>query len=129
MIADLFTRNLKIKILAAFVSVFFWLVILGQKNVIVSKEIPVEYLVDPNYSLETDVTKVTVNISSKRSIIQSFSTESAAPIIDLRSFPEGKNRIPIKRTDFNLPLGVRIISVEPKIINLYLKLNRSSSTN
>lgn len=125
--SKIFLSNIKIKSLAFFVSFIFWFVILGQRSIIVSREIPLEFLIDPRYSMISETEKVTINFSAKRSTIQSFVPESASPVIDLRTYPPGENRIGINLNLFNMPVGARILSVEPKRIDFYLKYNVEKS--
>lgn len=125
-IKDFFFSHTKVKLLAFFVSFLFWLVILGQRSVVVTREVPLDFIVDPRFNLETKTETVTVKLSAKRSALQSFVPESASPLVDVRGLPRGNNRISINVNSFSLPVGAKVLSVEPKVIELYLKYKKKN---
>jgi len=114
-------HNWKIKVYALGVSLILWFVILGQRSLVVSRSVDVEYLVSPTSILSESVKTVTMTISAKRSVLQSFKAQNYAPVVDLRGLPPGSKRIPISFESVQLPLGARLLSIEPKTVTLYLK--------
>ncbi len=113
-------KNGKIKIYALIISFVFWVIILGQKDIVVTKEVPVEYLLTPGFKVQDATDKVLLTISGKRSYLRKFDPEQSAPIIDLRSYSIGPKRLPVDKTSLNLPIGVKILSFEPKLVSVYI---------
>lgn len=124
-----FLYNWRVKSYALVVSLTLWIVILGQRTLIVSREIPVVYLVSEEAMVQDSVDKVTVTISAKRSILQNFNLEQAAPEIDLRNLPPGAKRVPIKMESITVPIGAKVLNIEPKVVTLYLKVKTKSIEN
>lgn len=115
-------ENWKIKGYALLVSLVLWTVILGQRTLVVTKEVPVEYLVSPEVIVQDSIDKIMVTISAKRSILQSFNPQTWAPTIDLRNLPPGSKRIPVSIESINTPIGAKVLAIEPKLVTLYLKV-------
>jgi len=111
----------KIKSYALVVSLILWFVILGQRSLVVSRTVSLEYVVSPGYSVIDSTEKITMNISAKRSVLQSFKAQNYAPVVDLRALPPGSKRIPIKTDSILMPIGAKLLSIEPKVVTLYLK--------
>jgi len=114
-------NNWKIKTYALGVSLVLWFVILGQRSLVVSRSVDVEYLVSPSSILSESVKTVTMTISAKRSVLQSFKAQHSAPVVDLRGLPPGSKRVPISFESIQLPPGAQLLSIEPKTVTLYLK--------
>jgi len=114
-------HNWKIKFYAFGVSLILWFVILGQRSIVVARTVNVEYLVSPGVTVTDSVDKITMTISAKRSVLQSFNAQNHAPVVDVRALPPGSKRIPIKMDSISLPLGAKLLSIEPKVVTLYLK--------
>lgn len=114
-------HNWKIKSYALAVSLILWFVILGQRSLVVSRSVNVEYLVSPGASVIDSVEKITMTISAKRSVLQSFNAQNHAPVVDLRALPPGSKRVPIKMDSIQMPIGAKLLSIEPKVVTLYLK--------
>ncbi len=121
---NIFFDNWKIKVYAFLFSLVLWSVILGQRSLVVTREVPIEFLVGPNASVQDAVDKIKVTIKAKRSVILSFNPESAAPMVDLRNLPPGAKRIPIKFESIAMPIGAKVIAIEPKAVTLFLKVSR-----
>lgn len=115
------THNWKIKSYALGVSLILWFVILGQRSIVVSRVVSVEYLISPGVTVTDSVDSITMTISAKRSVLQSLIAQNHAPVVDLRALPPGSKRIPIKLDSIQLPLGAKLLSIEPKVVTLYLK--------
>ncbi|MGH1468725.1 MAG: hypothetical protein ACRBBP_07585 [Bdellovibrionales bacterium] len=125
----IFLDNWKIKGYAFIVSVVLWSIILGQRSLVISKEVPVEYLISPDTIVQDSVDKIMVTISAKRSVLQKFVPENSAPMIDLRNLPPGSKRIPIKIESILMPIGAKVLAVEPKVVTLYLKVKTKRPNN
>ncbi len=122
LIGNIFYKNGKTKAYALAVSVLLWAIILGQRTLVVSHEIPVNYLVGPHLIVQDSVKKITVKVSAKRSVLQNLDFSKVAPEIDLRNLPPGSKRIPIEIKSIPMPIGAKVLDIEPKFVTLYLKV-------
>lgn len=117
-----FIENWRVKSYALIFSLVVWAVILGQRSLIITREVPIEFLVSPDASVQDAVDKIKVTIKAKRSVILNFNPESAAPMVDLRNLPPGAKRIPIKFESITMPIGAKVTAIEPKAVTLFLKV-------
>jgi hypothetical protein len=122
-------KNWKIKTYALGVSLVLWFVILGQRSLVVSREVNVEYLVSEGMTVQDSVEKTTLTISAKRSVLQSFNPQNYAPVVDLRGLPPGSKRLFIKTDSIEMPIGARLLDIKPKLVTLYLKNEPKPLTN
>jgi hypothetical protein len=118
-------NNWRLKVYALLVSLVLWSMILGQRSLIVKREVPIEFVLSPETSVEKADKFITITISAKRSVIQRFNPTTAAPEVDLRGLPEGPKRIPIRAQSISMPLGAKVLAIEPKTVSLYLRKNKN----
>lgn len=126
---QLLTHNWKIKFYALTVSLSVWFIILGQRPITFTREVHVNYILDSDSILEESVDKVVLSLEAKRSLFKSFDFESLAPVMDLRGHLPGPKRLPIQKNFISLPVGVKLVSVEPKYVNLYLRAKTQIDVN
>lgn len=119
-ISDFILKDGRIKVYALLISFTFWLVILGQKDVTVSREVPVEYVVRPGTKVQNSIEKVVYTMSGKRSSINKFDPDKSAPVLDLSNLSLGPKRLPVSRDALSLPVGVKLLSIEPSVVSLYI---------
>lgn len=122
-------NNWKMKSYALGVSLVLWFVILGQRSIVVTRVVSVEYLVAEGSIVQDSVDKISLTISAKRSALQSFNAQNYAPVVDLRGLPPGAKRIPLKADSIQMPLGAKLLNIEPKVVTLYLKNESKPLTN
>lgn len=125
LLESIFLENWRMKIYALVFSLVLWTVILGQRSLIITREVPIEFLVSPDASVQDAVDKIKVTIKAKRSVILKFNPESAAPMVDLRNLPPGAKRIPVKFESIAMPIGAKVTAIEPKAVTLFLKVKTS----
>jgi len=123
---ELIFGNGRIKVYAFILSFVFWVIILGQKNIVVTKGVPVQYLIGKGFKVQDSTDKVTLTLSGKRSSLRRFDESESAAVLDLRSASVGPRRLPIDKNSLELPIGVKILSFEPKFASVYIVGNSVS---
>lgn len=125
-LTTLFFKNWKIKVYSLFVSVGLWLVVLGQRSYIVTKEVPIEYLLDQNYILEGEPKLVELTVEGKRQALRGLNTGQVSVFIDLRGRLTGFKRVKVPEENISLPVGVKLVKSDPEAVDFTLRLRPSS---
>ncbi len=125
MIQQIVNENRNYKIVALFVSIVLWITILGRKDLVYSKNVDLQILLAPNYTVVNRVkAKVSVKVRGSRTGLKKFMKNSEAITLDLGSIGEGWSEIKINKEDISLPIGVDVLSVNPERIKVKVKKSR-----
>lgn len=116
------SENLSYKIVALFVTLVLWLTMLSRKDSVLTRELPVQYLVAQNYVLANEPKKVVrVKVSGSRSALKKFSQSDDGVPVDLTRLSDGRHLIRLNQEILNLPLGVKVLSIDPDEIEANIK--------
>lgn len=114
--------NFSFKVMALLVALILWAIMLGRKDITLSKEIETEVLVPPNMQVVSEVPgKVQVEVSGPRIALKKFTSTRMFYTLDLEGLTEGSHLVRLNKDGINLPLGVRILSLRPKEIKAVIK--------
>lgn len=114
--------NFSFKVMALLVALILWAIMLGRKDITLSKEIETEVLVPPNMQVVSEVPgKVQVEVSGPRIALKKFTNTRMFYTLDLEGLTEGSHLVRLNKDGINLPLGVRILSLRPKEIKAVIK--------
>jgi len=119
-------KNWKTKVYSLIISFGLWLVVLGQKNYIISKEVSIEYLLDQNYILEGEPKVLELTVEGKRKVLRGLKPNELSVFLDLRGRLTGFKRVKISKENISLPIGVKLINSDPEAIDFTLRLKPSS---
>ncbi|MCX7822145.1 MAG: diadenylate cyclase [Syntrophobacterales bacterium] len=99
-----------------------WFSFTRSKDVVMSVEVPIEFLNRPvNYEIiEVNPPKVTLNLAGSSALMKSIKPQQIEVRIDLRKASEGKNLIPITQENIFIPPGILINRVEPSFVEVIL---------
>lgn len=125
-------RNRTNKILALLVTLALWLIILGRKEEVLSRDVSVDVLLSKNYVISDDTPKsVIVTVSGTRMALKNFSQSEEVIVLNLENKKrEGIYKIPIsKESALDLPVGVKLLSIEPEFLNIKLSKNKQINKN
>lgn len=118
-VRQMFSSNLAYKLVALFVTLILWFTIQGRKDTVSTRDMRVEYIVPPQVSLADPVIReVRVKVAGPRSALKKFVHADESIILDLNGFEPGWQRVSIDQTRINLPVGVKVLSIVPKVIKL-----------
>lgn len=99
-----------------------WFSFTRSKDVVMSVEVPIEFLNRPmNYEIiEVNPTKVTLNLAGSSALMKSIRPQQIEVRIDLKKASEGKNIIPITQENIFIPPGILINRVDPNFVEVVL---------
>ncbi|MFZ9595863.1 MAG: YbbR-like domain-containing protein [Bdellovibrionia bacterium] len=119
---ELVSKNLGTKIISVAIAMVLWGVVLGSRNVEVTKEIPLEILTSPDIVASNEIPdKIAFRLSGPKAFLRS--------ILDRREEPIRVNLVGNKPTlvtyrffsdNIRLPIGVKVLSINP--ISILVKL-------
>lgn len=119
------SENMSYKIVALFVTLVLWLTMLSRKDTVVTREMPVQYLISPNHILVNEPKKVArVKVSGRRTALKKFSQNEDGITVDLTRLTLGRHLVRLNQEVLNLPLGVKVLSIEPDEIEANIKENK-----
>lgn len=119
---DWLLKDLNYKIISLFAALLLWMMVLGRKDLTVSKKLEVEFLSGPQTEvIEPSVRRVDIELTGPRVALKKFSQSGAIYMLDLSGLREGAHVVPLSKQGVQVPVGVRVLSVRPDHIRLQLK--------
>ncbi|MGE0632313.1 MAG: CdaR family protein [Pseudobdellovibrionaceae bacterium] len=118
-VKNILTENLSYKVVALFIALILWLTILGRRDFVMTKNVELEFLLNPQYQIVLPNAKeVQVKVSGPRSALKKFSESRFSQLItvDVGEKGPGIVDLEIPVTKIELPFGVKLISVKPSVI-------------
>lgn len=103
------------KVVALFVAVAIWVTTTqGRKDTILWRNLDIEFILQPNLVVTnmSDRT-VRVKVSGPRSSLKKISQATQVVTLNLTHEQAGRRHIEIKPSDINLPMGVKLLSIQP----------------
>jgi uncharacterized protein (TIGR00159 family) len=99
-----------------------WFAFTRSKDVVMSVEVPIEFLNRPlNYEIiEVNPTQVTLHLAGSSTLMKSIRPQQIEVRIDLKRASEGKNIMPITQDNVFVPPGILINRVEPSFVEVTL---------
>ncbi len=112
----LFINDLSYKIVAFFIALILWLTILGRRDFPVAKEMEPDFITHHQHMVTPSVEKIKAKFIGSRQALQKLSKniEHQYVYFDLSKYSPGKVELRITQKNFDLPLGARLVSVEPE---------------
>lgn len=115
------TDNGSYKLVALFVTLILWVTILGRGDIVLSKDIGLEFLLPRNMVIaEKFERKVSVKVSGPRMALKKFAQNPGVITVDLSRAAAGRTRAQISAKNVETPFGVKVLSVAPDTINVTL---------
>ena len=123
---DLISQNWLYKIVALIVAIAVWATtIYGRKDAIMLKTLNLEYILKPNFAIENPYRRtVQVKVSGPRDELDTFAMSATPVVINLADRPPGENAIPILPSEVAIPLGVKVMAIQPQQIELVIQRTR-----
>jgi YbbR domain-containing protein len=117
-----FTENLSYKFVALGVAVILWMSMLGRKDSTLVRDFELQIMVSANMEILNAVEKsVKVEILGPRVALKKINQTNPTFTIDLTGFRPGNHVVPLRREGLNLPIGARVINIEPREISINLR--------
>lgn len=120
---EVFTANLGTKLVSLLVAVILWVVVLGSRNVEVSKEVPLEVITPPELIVANEMPeRLTFRLSGPKAFLRSVLDRREEPIrVNLVGNKPGLVTYRFFSDHIRLPIGVRVLSVNPSSILIKLE--------
>lgn len=116
---NLLFDNFAYKTVSLFVALVLWLAILGRRDFVSTKE--VELLFTPakgHMVMSQSADKIKVKISGSQATIKKNRERFQSIMIDVSGMSDGNHEVDISNQNFDLPAGIRILSVRPNVVNI-----------
>lgn len=115
------------KLVSFIVAAIVWVTVLGRRDVSLTRSVDVDFHTGANLVVMNDVpTQVDFRISGSRFAIKKIQRREMDPIrIDVSNVGPGRRLISVPDDSLRLPLGLRVVSIQPQ--SLFLELAESVS--
>lgn len=121
------TDNLSYKFVALGVAVILWMSMLGRKDSTIMKDFELQVLLGPNLEMETQIPQlVKIEIAGPRVALKKINQMSPVFTVDLTSSRAGRQTVQLNREGLNLPIGARVISIDPAEFPVVLRSAHSN---
>ncbi len=118
-------NNLSYKFVALGVAMVLWMSMLGRKDSTLIKEFELQVLLGPHMELETQVPQIVrVEVAGPRVALKKINQMNPYFTIDLTSGRPGRQVVELRRDGLSLPIGARVLTIEPKEFTVVLRETR-----
>ncbi len=123
----LLTNNLGTKIVSVVIAVVLWVVVLGSRTVEVIKEIPLEIATGPDLIVANEVPeKIAFRLGGPKAFLRAILDRPEDPIrVNLTGAKAGLVTYRFFADNIRLPIGVRVLQVNPTSISVKLEPQRA----
>lgn len=119
--------NFSYKIVALGVAVILWASMLGRKDSTLSKDFELQVMLGRNIELVTQVPQIVkVEIAGPRVALKKINQMNPVFTVDLSNARPGRQLVQLSREGLNLPIGARVLSIEPREFTVQIKENRAT---
>jgi YbbR domain-containing protein len=116
------TDNFSYKLVALGVAMILWMSMLSKKDSTLSKDFEVQLLLPTNIENVSPVPQlVRVEVAGPRLIIKKLNQMNPVFMVDLTSAKLGRQIVHLTQEGLNLPIGSKILSIEPSEFVVQLK--------
>jgi YbbR domain-containing protein len=115
------TENMSYKIVALFIAVILWLTIMGRRDLILTKNIEIEFKPAPNYKVVGQTAdQIRLRLSGPRTALKEVmgGTKNKPLTVDISDRGEGSLDVDVPVNRIELPAGVKILSVRPNLVRV-----------
>jgi len=121
------TDNLSYKFVALGVAIILWMSMMGRKDSTLVKDFELQVLLGPNLEMETSIPQlVKVEVVGPRVALKKINQMSPVFTVDLTSARAGRQVIQLSREGLNLPIGARVLSLEPREFMVVLRESKAA---
>ena len=115
-------HNASYKVVSLFVAVVLWVTLIGRRDFQISHDLTLQVLLAPNHYLVNKPPKtIKVKLSGPRANLKKIVQDNEILSLDLTKLRTGRQIITVSSESLALPVGVKVISLEPDKLNIYIK--------
>ncbi len=116
------TDNLSYKFVALGVALVLWMSMLGRKDSTLVKEFELQVLLGQGIELENRIPPIVkVEVAGPRVALKKINQMHPVFQVDLTSAKPGRQVVELSRDGLNLPIGAKVLSLEPKEFTVVLR--------
>ncbi len=117
------TSNLATKLISVVIEIVLWIVVLGSRNVEITKEVPLEFITAPEFVVGPNtVDRVAFRLGGPKAFLRSILDRREEPIkVNLVGQKPGNVKYRIFQVNIQLPIGVKVISITPTPLEILLE--------
>ncbi len=121
------TSNMPLKVLSLLIAVVLWFVVLGSRNVEITKDIPLELVTPSDLIVANDVPdRVSFRISGPKAFLRNILNRRESPIrVNLANAKAGLVTYRFFSDNIQLPIGVKVLFINPASIGVKLETVKS----
>lgn len=109
------TDNLSYKFVALGVAVILWMSMMGRKDSTLIKDFELQVLLAPRIELETPVPQIVkVEVAGPRVALKKINQMNPVFTVDLTGARVGRQVVQLNRDGLNLPIGARVLNIDPR---------------
>ena len=114
--------NLNFKFVALGVAVILWASILGRKDSTMTRTFELQVLLAPNLEMtEKILTSVKIEVAGPRVALKKINQTNPVYTVDLSSARPGRQVVRLNGDGLSLPIGSRILNIEPSEFTVRLR--------
>lgn len=119
------TDNLSYKFVALGVAIILWMSMLGRKDSTLTKDFELQVIMSPSLELESPLPQIVrVEIAGPRVALKKVNQMSPVFTVDLANAHAGRQLVQLNREGLNLPIGARVLSLEPNEFVVVLRQSK-----
>ena len=118
-----FTHNLGTKVISILLAFILWGIVLGSRNVEVTKEVPIEIITPPDVTPSNEIPeKIAFRLSGPKAFLRSILDRREEPIrVNLMGVKPALVTYRFFSDNIRVPIGVKVLSVTPTAILIKLE--------
>ena len=125
LIKSTFLNNASYKVVSLFVAIVLWVTLIGRRDFVITHDLGLQVLLASNHYLVSKPPKnIKVKLSGPRANLKKIVQENEFLSLDLTKLNTGRQVITVTGESLTLPLGVKVISLSPSKLNIYIKENK-----
>jgi YbbR domain-containing protein len=122
------TDNMSYKFVALGVALILWMSMLGRKDSTLMKDFELQVLLPPNVEIQSPIPQlVKVEIAGPRVALKKINQMAPLFTVDLTGARLGRQVVQLSREGLNLPIGSRVMNIEPGEFTIILRETKNGS--
>jgi hypothetical protein len=118
-------ENLSYKFVALGVALILWLSMLGRKDSTLVREFDLQFIYGPGIEVQGTVPdSVKVEVAGPRVALKKINQINPIFTVDLTTAKPGHQVIHLNKDGLSLPIGSRVLNIDPADVELNLKSNK-----
>lgn len=116
------SENTSYKVVAFFVTMVLWITMLSRRDAVMTREMSLLFLLPNHMMMKNEVPRrVVVKLAGPRLSLQRYVQSESDLTVDLTRLPTGRVKVHLSQGNLSLPLGVKVLAIEPEEVLVDLK--------